>query len=386
MKKILVAGLVSDKNLGDKIIVDCTSYLLRSQLTDQQTSVEELDLRKYTEALGKHFQLKRKLAEDPDRVVKLFKFNFYKYLVKSATRFYKRKIEGNSLIVVAGGGMIKFKYQSVWLYISGLIFAANKLGIPVALNAVGVEGFDDNNPKCSYLKEALNSPNVISITTRDDLKTLQEHYLKGNQRLTARLVADPAVFSASTYQVSPDQQSELIGIGLIRSNIFKDNGLLISDDELIELYANILKRLNKQGMKWKLFTNGLPDDFVMARQIHNKLGTEFLASQIDVPQTPEELLRIIAQFKGVIAARLHACILSYSLEIPVIGLVWNRKLKFFGQNIGLAERFVTVENFKADYIVEQLVAAINEGYNESEMTNFKSTVKNSIHQTINNNA
>ncbi|MDE6354862.1 MAG: polysaccharide pyruvyl transferase family protein, partial [Prevotella sp.] len=66
------------------------------------------------------------------------------------------------------------------------------------------------------------------------------------------------------------------------------------------------------------------------------------------------MIENIASYKCIIAARLHSCIVAYSLGIPVIGLVWNYKLKLWGKNIGTEDFFIESKNLQTDFIMNKL--------------------------------
>src|SRR3954447_13160765 len=190
MKRVILAGLLNDKNLRDIVIADCAKFLY-NEVTRNASDIEyvSLDLTGYYKYISKKPFLIRKLYGAWNRSANLFTAKKMNGRVKLNSRYYQRQIKGTSLIVIVGGGMIKYKYQHFWVYLSGLIDAAERLGVPIVLNALGVEGYDKNDPRCQILKQALNNPAVKVITTRDDIDTLRNLYLKGNQKVVSRKVA-----------------------------------------------------------------------------------------------------------------------------------------------------------------------------------------------------
>lgn len=67
----------------------------------------------------------------------------------------------------------------------------------------------------------------------------------------------------------------------------------------------------------------------------------------------------------------------------LVGIVWNDKLKFFGENIKVVDRFVTFEHFDAKYIVGKLENALKEGY-KFRKEEYKETVYKSLKEGIYN--
>ena len=78
------------------------------------------------------------------------------------------------------------------------------------------------------------------------------------------------------------------------------------------------------------------------------------------PAEGAELVRIISDYKGIIATRLHTNIIAYSMGCPSIGLVWNDKLAQWGAGIGHPERFVEADRMEALDVVSRLKRAMSE--------------------------
>lgn len=51
------------------------------------------------------------------------------------------------------------------------------------------------------------------------------------------------------------------------------------------------------------------------------------------PKNGQELVNLIANFTFVIANRLHAQIIAYSLDIPTFGILWDEKVKYWYEYI-----------------------------------------------------
>ena len=66
------------------------------------------------------------------------------------------KLHDVDIIVFAGGGLVKFHRQNFHFFIDDITALADKRGIPVLFNAVGVEGYDPRDGECRLLKRALN--------------------------------------------------------------------------------------------------------------------------------------------------------------------------------------------------------------------------------------
>lgn len=372
----MLVGLIYDTNIGDKVIYDNTLFLVKKalkELNKQDVEIESMDMTGVTEKKQENTSaqnnMKSKLKHFVNKMLTPNLKSKIRYIIskkqnsdeEALRSFYEQKLKGSDLVIFVGGGIIKYLYQDFYRYISLIIEVCEKLGIDVLFNSVGIENYSQKDKRCQRLKKALNKSCVKMITTRDDVELLKNHYIE-NSNIQTEKVADPAVWSYQTYAENIGEKSEVIGLGVIRSGIFQDNNIQLSEEKQLKLWSNIIDELEKKGYTWELFTNGLSSDYEFAHKILEVKRIKSEEKLVDMPKNGEELIHIISKFKGVIAARMHANIIAYSLGIPSVGLVWNNKLKMFGENIKQPERFVTHENFKAEYLVERLEKALEEGY------------------------
>jgi len=341
MTRILMIGLKNGENLGDVIINDCTVYLVRNIL-------EELE---YTD-----YEIISIDMMDEDYSI----------------------IDNADLVIFTGGGIIKYKYQKFYQYIDEITNLAKQKGVQVIFNAVGVEGYDENDDNCLRLRHAINRSCVKQITTRDDIDLLKERYIY-NDNIFIQKVADSAVWTPEVYGIEKNDNN-IIGLGVIREGIFKSNGIDLGLSELLELWSSIIKELESHGEEWQIFTTGWPSDMKFAINLMKYIGrdAEIETKVVKRPIKAQELARTISNYKGIIAGRLHANIISYSLNIPSIGIVWNDKCTFWGNNIGFPERFFKHDNFNGKTIVDECMNAIKVGYHEEHRNSYKMTVYNSL--------
>ncbi|WP_273976864.1 polysaccharide pyruvyl transferase family protein [Vibrio parahaemolyticus] len=373
-KKLVMVGYTHDTNLGDQVIADSAEYLIKKNIIDNEFSVERFNLN-YSNEFNSFKKLKRKVINKI--LSRLSSSSSFDYKVGCYKRDYKNKFNDASAIVFAGGGMIKFKYQDCWAHISALVDTVANKPCLIFFNAVGVEGYDQSNYKCRLLKESLNHSAIKMVTTRDDLSLLNDGYIENGYIKTAQ-VADSAVFSSEVYGIQKKSR-DVVGLGLVRARIFKDNGIDLDRTQVIELYASLISELEARGQSYQLFTNGLKSDVDILEDLETYLGKQL---NVIEPQTPRELVELISTFKCTIAARLHACIISYSLTVPVVGLVWNNKVKMFGECIGYPERFFSHQDFDANEIIDRLTLSVAEGYEPNHYERYRETVNTSINKMI----
>lgn len=407
MKKIALIGLNYDTNLGDPIICDSTKFLV-NQIINEKNKTNKYELssfdmsgridfekmynyqysffQKYiVRGINIGIRIISKLFWKNKKIDSFFQVaNWYTgkeyFLVKN---FYKEKLKNIDAIIFVGGGLIKYKYQGVNFYIQEVIKYAQKNNISVMINAAGVEGFDLNDFKCRMLKNALNRDCVKIITTRDDIRLLEEKYIDNKEKVLSQ-VADSAVWISNAYGIKRSEKSEVIGLGVVRANIFLDNNINVDEETMLKFWKSVIERLDKENKEWRIFTNGLKSDYDFAINLMKYINreNEIKNKIIKRPLNSRELVETISKFKGIIACRLHACIISYSLNIPVVGLVWNDKLKLFGECIKYPDRFVDYNNINCDFVLGKLEEAMLNNYDVSYKHKYKDTVKTYLEKYI----
>jgi len=345
--KVLVTGLMQCKNFGDVVISDCTSYLIKKAAKEagiKKLKLSTLDIRRQKDKASLN------------------------------------KVRNSDLVVFPGGGFIKYKQENFPVEMGRITSRAEHYGIPVMYNAMGVEDYDDTNPACIEMQSILNLYSNKYITSRDFHDLLNSTYLKESY-LKAKRVADPAVYSQEVYGVVKDEDSDVVGLGVARHGLFSDHGIPMSGEDMLSVWENIIEKLDEEGIKWKLFTNGLRQDEEFLSDLLVRLGRENdrEAISLKAPETAEELVRNISSFSSLIATRMHANIIAFSLSVPSVAFVWNDKLRYFGNSIGCGHRYLEYDKIKdADFVISTLKKAIKEGYDKGILEREKLSAYESV--------
>lgn len=368
-KRLVLVGLYKETNLGDPIIAYAVEWLFCSQLSVEQIFRIDLDPKLHP---GYNFIFKalRVIGFQTERIRSALLYSYF-----------DRYLSNDDFVVVVGGGLIKYRYQYEQLAtpLIELLKVAQKKKISVAFNAIGVEGYDPMSTRCMCIKasitEAVKSGTLKYISTRDDIETLMK-YIPCEYRSFCQKVADPAVWIADAFNIKR-QTTNTVGIGVIRGNIFLDYGINFSSEALFELYVNLVKDLLKTGIaSVELFTNGQFADNLFAKQIYQSLKGEGYCVSLKIPSSAEDLVRTISSYKGIVSARLHSCVVAYSLGVPFIGMVWNPKLKFFGENVVMNENFIDMEHLNVETLKRRLMHAMKNGCSQDQ--NYRNTIKQYI--------
>ncbi|HPZ00620.1 MAG TPA: polysaccharide pyruvyl transferase family protein, partial [Clostridiales bacterium] len=345
-KNLLLVQIVN-RNLGDAVIADNTDYLLR--------------------------QIGKKTKKQD--------FTVLRYDITSEDLL---PIASADAVIFAGGGLLKFRQEHFDEAVIQVLEAAERYRVPVFFNAVGVEGYDEENPRCSALEQALHLSCVKGISCRDDIVTLRQDYLPDTS-IPLYEVPDVAVLSGKAYRHLPSVDSRnrdsrnqdsrnqasrlnypvsrsgrpLIGLGITREDLFSDYGTENITKELqLAFWKELAQLLWDNQFDICIFTNGLPTDEAFAEEVFRELP---FGRKAPAPVEPWQLVQAVRSFDGMVAGRMHSNIVAFSYGIPSIGLLWNDKLSFWGKKIGHPERMISPSNMQAEFVFAALQKALKEG-------------------------
>lgn len=259
--------------------------------------------------------------------------------------------------VVVFGGAPLFNYQPQVFYERTAITLelAQTYNVPVLFSAIGVEQYDEDNPKCQRLKKTLNFDVVRQITTRDGYDLLQKYV--ENPAIEIGKVADPATFSDCVFsqfiQPVPERPKKKVGLFVLRASGFSNYGFNLSKEGAAEFWLALIRELERKGYDYELLTSGhCADEAFLDRFFSEfKIPDSKIVSNTNLP---EELASRIAQYDAVISTRLHPSILSFAMDVPALGLVWNNKVAAFYENIQHPERAIQVTETTPEEVAARL--------------------------------
>lgn len=292
--------------------------------------------------------------------------------------YFEKQLKDCDAAIAVGGGLFKFTCEN---FSDGLLAAAmacNKLRIPFIINAIGVEGHNPDSHICRRLEKVVRQKSLVSISTRDDLETLKHMYIRDTIIPAVAKVADPAVWAAEVFGISKNAESKTIGLGIARRDIFTDYGINFTPQELKQLYLTIAHLLKRNGYRVELFTNGSKADNEFAQEIFDDLRNDGIS--LNLPADSTHLISLLSNYCGVIATRLHSCIIAYSLNIPAVGIVWNQKMAHFAADLHIAHLYKTPTEADATMYVSFLRELMSTGYDQSLRAAHRRTIKSHISQ------
>ena len=279
-----------------------------------------------------------------------------------------RKLISDADVVMFGGApLINYRYQVFYERTAATIDLAQELDTPVFLSSIGVESYDEDDPRCQRIKTALNQECVKRISTRDGFDLLEKY--RDRESLPIDKASDPAVFAKWVFRDIAHRKAEgekkKIGIFVIRHNAFEDNGLDFTWKQAADMWCGLAKELEKRGYDYEFLTSGHYADEVMLYGLDSNYGIPSSRCVTTVNYL-EDLIGHLSEYDAIVTCRLHPSILAYSMGIPSVSLLWNPKVRGFYDSTGYSDRIIELMDFDAETIADRAEAALKQGVRNDE--------------------
>lgn len=361
--KILIVGERYSTNLGDPIICESVEYLIKEANQNAEVSFLDLSGKKEFEDWSGYGKLiysgristfKKKASICLTNIGIDTEYLKFKKSHKRKIGYFRDYLDDADfdIAIFAGGQMFK---DTFIFPISTVVKYLNDKDIPVIFNACGYGEIASKKMR-TVLGKALNSNNVKMISSRDDIESINS--LLDKESIKAIRTFDPALWTKDVYNVYK-KESDVIGLGVMFAHNMRYK-------EMLNFWKKTIDELNERNIKWKMFCNGPAKDYEFAKYILRSMNykEEDLSRYIvQAPKRPKELVDIISSFRGIISFRLHSHIVACSLGVPGVSIMWDKKVKYFYDNIQKPERVFELHSDSAKVITE-LIDAIKNGYDE----------------------
>lgn len=347
MEHIIVVGDTSSTNLGDPILTHCCEYLVRQALGEAKTVIEVFDIagRKPTKnfiptkstpivvqrAPSCLSDILNTLKLDAKALIKWYQKDKYDFL----RRLSRHKLQGTTFII-AGGALISSSLFYA-LRLNAIVEIAERNNGRVIFNAVGIEKTIRNFGLAKYVvRHYLKQKEVVAFSTRDHVEDVP--YLTKRKEFYLQ-TPDPGLLASEAYNIQR-KESCVVGISVISYNAYRSviqnepRVKEITPDLLLDFWSSIIKQLQYSKIPFRILTNGGIADYEMALRLCQRMNLPINDCLLPMAKEPKVLIEQLSQFKIVIAHRLHALIISTSLQIPVIPVVWSDKVQVFANMIG----------------------------------------------------
>jgi polysaccharide pyruvyl transferase WcaK-like protein len=291
--------------------------------------------------------------------------------------------------VLIGGGQLLMDNDLVFpLKVWEIVRIAHDLDKIVTFYACGV-GKKWSRLGLHLLARALFDENVMGVSVRDNGSRDILRALFPNAKFAIDLAIDPAVCAAEAYKINADPDSNIIGLNISAPHVLKKRvsgtKSTFAVKRFRQFWLDLAEILTCDHRQFVLFTNGQVEDYAFAQHIAAEIYSKKKMKQVYLlkrPLDPRILTSQIAQFRAIVAHRLHANIIAYSMGIPSVGLIWDKKVEEFGK---MTER----SNFYLDpthmdpWIVKQcLYDAMSVGVDPLRLAYNKAFALRSVHTML----
>ncbi|WP_163266795.1 polysaccharide pyruvyl transferase family protein [Chelativorans alearense] len=365
--KILVFNVKYSPNLGDGILAEC----LESALRRNGCEVETIDLAgrcAYGGAGGGRMGALAILGVLPPRLRRAAVAFVLGRRLRGLHGGWQARVEMADAVVIGGGNLFQDDDLNFPLKIAAVLECACRTKRPLAVFAVGVTAHWSD--RAAKLFGRLRGCRIFHVSVRDHAArdSWIAHFGRHHD---VEVCPDPGLLACDlprAGEVEPAVDRPLIGVCVTHPLVLRRHAA-IADAQIPLLtvgeYRQLAEWLINAGYKVLLFTNGASEDQQFLERIlrdpacaaHLAAGRLVAAAP---PRAPADLVGILRRPAAVVAHRLHACIASYSLGTPQIGLGWDRKVESFFRSVGREDFFVQ-GNVPPQEIGTLVLKAMDEG-------------------------
>lgn len=361
---LLITNRDSD-NVGDQVIEACDLSLVETVLANLGF---QCPWGQRSGDLGSRLRRKlmdsKRLARIQSRSLAIVSDKYCSTLNKALLKGARKAIREADVVLFGGAPVFNYAYQNFYLKTATILKIAREFGKPVLFSAVGIDSYSDTDARCQLLKEELHNGSVVQITTRDGIDKLGEYISEGDG-IPIELVPDPAVFTKYAFSkiASERRTPATVGLFVFRAGGFSANGIRFSRDQQVKFWKTLVKRFEREGIEYELLTSGhFADEALLEYMVSN--GHVKKSRCVFNVSSPETLVKRISSYSAIVSCRLHPSIISFSLEVPSVSLIWNSKVTDFYHHIGYPERAIPVDKVlvdgkvSVDYVYDQVMEAM----------------------------
>lgn len=297
--KILIVSFYDD-NLGDVLIRVCFENLFRTVLKNLGISKTNYEINKMS-------------LHDIDEDL----------------------IKCSDCVFFAGGGLFGLSYLNFFEYLDKIVELAEQNDIPVIFSSMGINNMDVNAETEQKLVNLFKRKNIKSVSVRENIEVFRNYAAGCNFDIVE--VCDPAVWCKYIYSKDIENSNkQTVGINVVRGGLFSDNGKKWGLTKEMNYLNELRILLEENGYDYKFYTNGSVLDNNALRYFKRKY--DIPEENVVLVQSTRELVKTVSRFNFVAAIRMHSSIISYSLGIPAINIVWNDKIPWV-----LQRKFLTIQ-------------------------------------------
>ena len=363
--KIVQFGLRYSPNFGDGVISDCMAFGLQHLHPDAQIETVDISGRDgYGVVTVKSRALIIGLLHYLPQWIRhrLAHWKLGK-LLDEVEPAWRTTLANADLAIIGGGMLFSDASLNFPIKVARVCDLLTETDTPTAVYGVGVSR--NWSPAGTELFSKVFNTDLKMVAMRDETSRRAWAAQTPAASFEPTLVLDPGILALDCYGPVAEKTNR-IGICVTDPRILGHH----ADSEIAggarganAFYTDLINALVYRGHKVTLFTNGAEEDARAMAEVaadprmaaHKSSGFLSLAP---TASTPAELAKIIGSMKGVIAHRLHACIVAYSYGCPIVGLGWDQKLQSFFGLVEALDHFVEDPKVTGDTLADMMDHAL----------------------------
>ena len=372
--KVLAFNVKYSPNLGDGVLASCLDRGLRQG--DPDISVETLDLagrNDFGAQQSRRLYALSMLQMLPKGMRAAMVELVLRRRLRKLRELWWQRIEEADAVVIGGGNLFQDDDLNFPSKIAAVLEGVQRARKPLAVFAVGVTPHWSARARELFAK--LRDCKVVHVSVRDH--GARENWIAHfGQVFPVEVSPDPGLLAANLLPgaTQPDRGPPLIGLGVVHPLVLRrHSGIARTRIPLSREadYRLLVRWFIDAGLRVMLFTNGAEEDEHFLQSIlddggaraHVRDGSLIITPR---PRTPEELVANLSRPSVLVAHRLHANIIAYSLGIPSVGLTWDQKVDSFFGETGRMEYLIRDNEVGPTGIGETALRALEAGLDLSE--------------------
>lgn len=301
-KSVVLSGYYGFNNIGDEAVLSSIISALRKHIPNVEITV---------------------LSQSPGQTKALYGVNaINRWDIKEITRTIKK----SDLLISGGGSLLQDVTSSkVIPYYLGVVKIAQFYKKPVVFYSQGIGPVAKGLGKV-LIKSIVNKVNHVFVREEGSKKLLES---LGVTKAPITVAIDPVLGIEPKKEVV-DKIKALLPDG-------KKVGFYIRpwkhDETMIESIARLVQYVENKGYGVYLIPMYYKEDLKISEEIANRVTGNIHV----IPQelTIDEVVAYTTQFDFIVGMRLHSLIMAHAVEVPMIGLSYDPKVRGFLKEVGM---------------------------------------------------
>lgn len=328
---VVISGYYGFDNIGDEAVLYAIIGALRMQLPEVEIIV---------------------LSNAPQKTKTIYQVqSINRWKIKEVIQAIKK----SDLLISGGGSLLQDTTSNKTIpYYLAIVKIAEWLKKPVVFYSQGIGPVNKGFNKW-LIKTISKKVNHIFVREEGSKNTLLE--MKVNTDITVAI--DPVLGLTPKKEVVEKVKKSM--------GDKKAIGIYIrpwqNTQEIVESLVSPLKAMIEQGYDVYLVPMYYQEDNAVAKMLHKRLGEK--SKLLDRELTIEETIAYTANFEWIIGMRLHSLIMATAVNVPMVALSYDPKVKDFVEELKI-KHCIDTEGINKEIVMHEINALLNQ-FSEEKM-------------------